>query len=101
MRISDWSSDVCSSDLTAFDVLVFGDPQPKSLTDVDYYRRDIVEPLVGKHGARLGLSLGDIVHDDLSLYPAINAVTAALKVPWLHVAGNHEDRKSTRLNSSY
>jgi len=73
-----------------FEVLVFGDPQPKSLTDVDYYRRDIVEPLIGQHTARIGVSLGDIVHDDLSLYPAINAVTARLAVPWLHVAGNHD-----------
>lgn len=72
------------------DVLVFGDPQPKSLVDVDYYRRDIVEPLVGRHSARLGLSLGDIVNDDLSLYPALNSATAKLGTPWLHVAGNHD-----------
>ncbi|PKM16354.1 MAG: calcineurin phosphoesterase [Gammaproteobacteria bacterium HGW-Gammaproteobacteria-2] len=79
-----------SDSSNAFDMLVFGDPQPKSLTDVDYYRRDIVEPLIGQHRARMGVSLGDIVHDDLSLYPAINAVTARLNVPWLHVAGNHD-----------
>jgi len=79
-----------SDPATAFDVLVFGDPQPKSLSDVDYYRRDIVEPLMGQHTARMGLSLGDIVHDDLSLYPAINAATARLGLPWLHVAGNHD-----------
>ncbi|TKR33041.1 calcineurin phosphoesterase [Luteimonas gilva] len=72
------------------DVLVFADPQPKSAVDVDYYRRDIVAPIAGKHGARLGLSLGDIVNDDLSLYPAMNRATAALAVPWLHVAGNHD-----------
>lgn len=74
----------------AFDVLVFGDPQPKSQTDVDYYRRDIVEPLLGRQQARMGISLGDIVHDDLSLYPAVNAVTARLGLPWLHVPGNHD-----------
>ena len=74
----------------ALEVLVFGDPQPKSLVDVDYYRRDIVEPLVGRPRARLGLSLGDIVNDDLSLYPALNAATAKLGTPWLHVAGNHD-----------
>ncbi|HVI59800.1 MAG TPA: calcineurin-like phosphoesterase family protein [Luteimonas sp.] len=71
------------------DVLVFADPQPKSRTDVDYYRRDIVAPLAGTRAA-LGLSLGDIVDDDLSLYPQVNAVTASLQVPWLHVAGNHD-----------
>jgi hypothetical protein len=72
------------------DVLVFADPQPKSRTDIDYYRRDIVEPLRGHTHATLGLSLGDIVDDDLSLYPENAAVTASLRVPWLHVAGNHD-----------
>lgn len=72
------------------DVLVFADPQPKSATDVGYYRRDIVEPIAGKLSARLGLSLGDIVNDDLSLYPAMNQATALLATPWLHVAGNHD-----------
>lgn len=70
-------------------VLLFTDPQVKSLVDVDYYRRDIVEPLRGTQAA-LGLSLGDIVNDDVSLYPALNAVTATLGVPWLHIAGNHD-----------
>ena len=72
------------------DVLVFTDTQAKSRTDASYYRRDIVEPLIGKHGARLGLTLGDVVNDDLSLYPALNQATALLQVPWLHIAGNHD-----------
>ena len=72
------------------DVLLFGDPQPKTATDVGYYERDIVEPLIGKTGARLGLTMGDIVNDDLSLYPAIKAVDARLGLPWLHVPGNHD-----------
>ncbi len=71
-------------------VLVFGDPQPKSVVDVDYYARDIVQPLAGRVQAALGLSLGDIVHDDLSLYPAMNRITASLGIPWLHAAGNHD-----------
>lgn len=77
-------------DTGPLEILVFGDPQPKTLTDVDYYARDIVEPILSKHPARLGLSLGDIVHDDLSLYPALNRVTARLGLPWLHAAGNHD-----------
>src|SRR5690606_6628057 len=72
------------------EVLVFADPQPKSRTDVDYYPRDIVEPIAGWMRAALGLSLGDIVDDDLSLYPEVNAVTASLHVPWLHAPGNHD-----------
>jgi len=78
-------------------LLVFGDPQPKSQVDVGYYERDIVDPLVQGHDAQLGVSMGDIVNDDLSLYPAMNRVTAKLGVPWLHVAGNHDlDFDATR-----
>ena len=85
-------------------VLVFADPQPKSDVDVGYYARDIVDPLLKESAVRmhsfhlkwpgqvgdLGLSLGDIVDDDLSLYPAMNRVTAKLGIPWLHAAGNHD-----------
>ncbi|MGY3264353.1 calcineurin-like phosphoesterase C-terminal domain-containing protein [Lysobacter sp. HA35] len=75
------------------DVLVFADTQPKSKVDVGYYERDIVEPLRRRDGAPaadLGLTLGDVVSDDLSLYPDMTAVTTRLGAPWLHVAGNHD-----------
>ncbi len=87
-------------------VMLFADPQTKSMIDVGYYERDIIASamqqgaidmahsfgnLYFKGGtADLGLSLGDIVNDDLSLYPAVNAATATLGVPWLHAAGNHD-----------
>src|SRR5690606_20341710 len=84
-------------------VALFTDPQVKSQVDVDYYARDIVADLrdrlsIPLHSMRLytstllplGITLGDIVNDDLSLYPAINAVTTSLGAPWLHVAGNHD-----------
>lgn len=79
-----------ASDATPLQVLVFTDPQPKSAVDVDYYRRDIVEPLVGRAQARLGLTLGDIVDDAPSLYPVVDAVTARLALPWLNLPGNHD-----------
>ncbi|MCJ0824469.1 calcineurin-like phosphoesterase C-terminal domain-containing protein [Luteimonas sp. 50] len=70
-------------------VLLFSDPQVASLVDVDYYYTDIVAPLAGTSAA-LGMTLGDLVDDAPDLYPALNAVTASLGVPWLHVAGNHD-----------
>ncbi|MBP6534347.1 MAG: calcineurin-like phosphoesterase family protein [Arenimonas sp.] len=75
---------------TEMTVLVFGDPQPKSMLDVDHYRRDIVQPLAGRHNAVLGISLGDIVHDDLSLHAEVKKVDKTLDAPWLYVAGNHD-----------
>ncbi|CAD0336306.1 calcineurin-like phosphoesterase C-terminal domain-containing protein [Xanthomonas hortorum] len=73
-----------------FQMLVFADSQTASLVDVGYYQRDIVAPIVGKTSAKLGTTLGDIVSDDLSLYPALNKVTTQLGVPWFHVPGNHD-----------
>lgn len=87
--------------------LVFGDPQPKSAADVGYYERGIIEAVMARHAgpsastdppptrsprdaADLGLTLGDVVHGDLALYPAMNRATARLGLPWLHVAGNHD-----------
>ncbi|KFL37668.1 calcineurin-like phosphoesterase C-terminal domain-containing protein [Arenimonas donghaensis] len=75
-------------------VLLMGDPQPKTLVDVVYYERDIVAPLVvaadGNPVADLGLTLGDVVSDDASLYPRMIELTARLRTPWLHAAGNHD-----------
>ena len=70
--------------------LLFADPQTTNATEVDFYARDIIEPLVGSHGAQLGVTLGDITNDDPALYPALTAQTTRLGVPWLHIPGNHD-----------
>ena len=95
------------------DVLLFGDPQPKRSRDVDYFERDIVAPILRavSEGAgpahlqnadgELGLTLGDVVNDDLSLFPAIKRVTTRLGLPWLHLPGNHDiDFDATRDEDS-
>lgn len=70
-------------------VLVFGDPQVKSAADVDYYQRDIVEPLIGMPAA-LGIVLGDLVDDAPALFPAVKAGTRRIAIPWLFAPGNHD-----------
>ncbi|WP_372014418.1 calcineurin-like phosphoesterase C-terminal domain-containing protein [Pseudoxanthomonas sp. 10H] len=76
--------------VSAPEVLLFTDSQVKSARDIDYYRRDIVEPIIGRHPAALGVTLGDLVDDQVQLYAALNAVTVRLGVPWFHVPGNHD-----------
>ena len=73
-----------------YDVRVFGDPQPKNRADVDYFERVIVADEARLPRARLGVSLGDIVHGNLALLPAMARATAATRTPWLHVSGNHD-----------
>ncbi|MGH8052635.1 MAG: calcineurin-like phosphoesterase C-terminal domain-containing protein [Stenotrophomonas sp.] len=74
----------------SFQALVMADSQTGSTLDVNYFERDIIAPLRGKHQARLGMTLGDITNDDPSLYPALTKAVTSLGVPWLHVPGNHD-----------
>ena len=76
---------------STLDVRVFADPQVKHLADVGYYARDVVDSVLATGGTpTLGVTLGDVVDDALDLYPALNAETARMGIPWLHVAGNHD-----------
>jgi hypothetical protein len=72
-----------------FRMLLFGDPQPYDLEEVDIFSRDIVEPLIGSDAA-FGLSLGDLVGDDLALFEPLNRAIARIGVPWYNVVGNHD-----------
>ncbi|MCB1552192.1 MAG: calcineurin-like phosphoesterase family protein [Xanthomonadales bacterium] len=71
-------------------MFVFGDPQPKSQRDVQHFADDIVAPLSQPGNTRFGISLGDVVDDDLSLYPAMKRVMQGLALPWVHIPGNHD-----------
>lgn len=82
---------VPSKEPNKFKALVFGDTQPRDLREVDYIRRDIVEPLIGNHeNSQFGVTLGDIVFDDLRVMPAMNRTIALLDLPWFNVIGNHD-----------
>lgn len=72
-----------------FQVLFFGDPQPRNQTEIDYIAHDVVEELVGSN-ARFGVTLGDILFDDLALFDSLNATVALIGVPWYNVIGNHD-----------
>src|SRR3546814_4511790 len=98
MRISDWSSDVCSSDLYALFLILalasFGD-------------------LIGQGFAAAPPPAGDWMAGGLT-YASYNIVGAVVILPVLRhftsrrdalvaglIAGPLSDRKSTRLNSSH
>src|SRR3546814_3173043 len=100
MRISDWSSDVCSSDLIdAFackrvDVRRLDDPRDAAAVEADI----VIAEVVGddQDDVRRALSLGSLRR---ALLPGDRAVWLNGIVPVLNYTG--EDRKSTRLNSSH
>jgi hypothetical protein len=72
-----------------FEVILFGDTQPRDQKEIDYLAHDVVEPLIGTDAA-FGVTLGDILFDDLSLFGSINRTIALLGIPWYNVLGNHD-----------
>lgn len=73
----------------AFDVIFFGDPQPRDQKEIDYIAHDVVEDLIGTNAA-FGVTLGDILFDDLSLFDGFNRTLGRIGVPWYNVIGNHD-----------
>ena len=72
-----------------FEVVLFADPQPQSSVELDYVRDDVIAELIGT-SARFGMTLGDIMFDDLSLFPRYISIVGQIGIPWYNVPGNHE-----------
>jgi hypothetical protein len=79
-----------ADELQKFDVLLFTDPQPESPAEVDFIRDDVVAGLIGNHAAAFGITAGDIMFDDLSLYPRLNRIVGQIGIPWYNIGGNHD-----------
>lgn len=70
-------------------VLVFGDTQPRDLREIHYIARDVVQEVTDAD-ALFGITLGDLVFDDLDLFEPLNDVIGTIGIPWRHVIGNHD-----------
>ncbi|HKM88898.1 MAG TPA: calcineurin-like phosphoesterase family protein [Xanthobacteraceae bacterium] len=73
-----------------FDVIVFTDPQPEGEVEVNFIRDDVVNSLIGNATAVFGMTAGDIMFDDLSLYPRLNRIVGQIGLPWYNIGGNHD-----------
>ncbi len=73
-----------------FSVLLFGDPQPYTEQEVEYFDKDIVSELHDAEGYEFGITLGDIVGDDLDLFQPYSKSVEKIGLPWFHVYGNHD-----------
>lgn len=72
-----------------FRAVIFGDTQARNQQEIDYMAHDVIEDLVGVDAA-FGVTLGDLVFNDLSLYPSHNRTIALIGIPWYNVLGNHD-----------
>lgn len=82
-----------------FTMLVFGDPQPYNLTEVDYFYRGVVKEVENVKGIEFGLSLGDLVGDDLNLFQPYKNAIKHVGIPWYNVMGNHDENYDVKNDS--
>ncbi len=73
-----------------YSVVVFGDPQPYSIEDLDYFTQKVVRDVKKRENTLFGISLGDIVGDNLNLHPVYKERMSLLQLPWFNVIGNHD-----------
>ncbi len=73
-----------------FTALIFGDPQPYTLQEVDYFDKGVVSEVEGVKNVAFGLSMGDLVGNNPDLFmPYIKAVKK-IGIPWYNLMGNHD-----------
>lgn len=77
------------SEKSRFDVLLFTDPQPESAAELDFVRDDVVAQ-AGLLRPAFGITLGDVMFDDLSMYDRHNRIIGTLEAPWYNCCGNHD-----------
>ena len=78
-----------ASEPETFRIVLFGDPQPRNVTEVDYIAQDVVSELIGCNHA-FGVSLGDLAFDNLETLEPLNQVIGLIGIPWHNLIGNHD-----------
>ncbi|MEM6377435.1 MAG: calcineurin-like phosphoesterase family protein [Bacteroidota bacterium] len=73
-----------------YKMVVFGDPQPYNIEQIDFLADDIISELIGKHELKFGMTMGDIVGDNLDFFSPMNQAVSKLGIPWYNVLGNHD-----------
>lgn len=76
------------SDFTAHG---FADTQAKFELGQDMLREELINPLIGNpYGVDFGLTVGDVVYDNLALYERHKTMMALMDIPQWYLPGNHD-----------
>lgn len=74
----------------SFRILLFGDPQPYTKQEVEYFHRAVASELKDARNVEFGISMGDLVGDDLDLFQPYKEAVKEVGIPWYNVYGNHD-----------
>ena len=75
---------------TTFKALIFGDPQAYTEQEMEYFKKGVVDKITNQEDYLFGLTLGDLVGNDLSLHGAYKQTIGQIGLPWYNVIGNHD-----------
>jgi len=81
---------VPSQEQDNFTALVFGDPQPYNSEEIAFFDKAIIGETQNISGIAFGLSLGDLVGDNLDLHIPYAETVKKVGIPWYQVMGNHD-----------
>lgn len=82
-----------------FKILVLGDPQVLDQREVGFFNKSILSEIAQVKDAVFGLTLGDMVQEDLGLSTDYKKMIASLKLPWYNVLGNHDLNMDATVDS--
>ncbi|MEX0981514.1 MAG: calcineurin-like phosphoesterase family protein [Bacteroidales bacterium] len=81
---------VSQKESDTFSILVFGDPQSYTEEEVDFFHRAVAAELKNVQNVEFGITMGDLVGDDLELLHPYKAAIRQIGIPWRNVLGNHD-----------
>lgn len=69
----------------------FADTQARFELSEDMLREDLINPLIDNpHGVEFGLTVGDVVYDNLEIYARHKAMMGLMGIPQWYLPGNHD-----------
>lgn len=74
----------------SFSSFIFGDSQTYSEKEVEYFTKGIVDEAKKREGISFGITLGDLVGDNLDLHASYKKAIQQMNLPWYNVIGNHD-----------
>lgn len=75
---------------STFKMLVLGDPQVLDQRELGFFEKGIVSEIAGTDDAAMGITLGDIVQNDLGMHQDYIRLMGKVGIPWYNVIGNHD-----------
>ena len=78
-----------SNEPNGFDVAMVADTQPGNMREIGYVRDSLLAP-IAEHRTAFAIHHGDVMGDDLSLFPIYRKLIGETGIDWHHCPGNHD-----------